>query len=356
MEHTQEHTQTGELNSDFRTCLAHLMEHGADVQPRGAVTKELLNYNITLFDPRNRIVNFVARKTSAKYLLAEFIWYLSGSNDPAGILPYSKFWNQIRNTGDMPGYSKGTINSNYGYRLFGQDTRTAVPYLETAMTPAGIDETGKQVINPHLVTYPRGDSQWNSTIKLLTTDKDSRQAIMNIHLPEDRHTGNLDVPCTSVMQWFIRENQLHLIVTMRSNDIVLGFTNDVFQFTMLQECMLLQLREVYPELELGFYYHNAGSMHIYDRHFKMAEEITKDEQAFELPMIAMDCFNEVTMKNLVQCEQSWRAAGSSSEYNFELLPEFKALTVYWQNLLKFCFTEDHAAMHKMFRVAESIGL
>ena len=35
--------------------------------------------------------------------------------------------------------------------------------------------------------------------------------------------------------------------------------------------MLNDLMATYPNLELGSYYHNAGSMHIYDRHFKMLD-------------------------------------------------------------------------------------
>ncbi len=49
------------------------MEYGLEAHPRGTTTKELLNYNITLKDPRNRIINAKARKTNLKYLLGEFI-------------------------------------------------------------------------------------------------------------------------------------------------------------------------------------------------------------------------------------------------------------------------------------------
>ena len=189
-----EYTQTGELNADFRTCLAHLMENGLVANPRGTTTRELLNYNISLFNPRNRIINFKDRKTNLKYLLGELIWYFSGSNDPAGILPYSKFWDQIRNSGVMPGYDKGTINSNYGHRIFGHNDKMSVPYTKKTMTPYGCDETGKVVIEPHEVTVVHGMSQWNSTVELLKSDKDTRQAIINIHMPSDRHVGNKDVP------------------------------------------------------------------------------------------------------------------------------------------------------------------
>lgn len=331
-------TETGSLNHDFRTCLYRLMTFGTESHPRGTTTKELLNYNITLHNPRNRIINFKARKTNLKYLLGEFIWYLSGGNNPDTILPYSKFWDNIRNSGSQGDlYPKGTINSNYGHRLFGHANNL-----------------------PAFVQFDQGGSdagainQWADTKKLLTRDRDTRQAIINIHVPADRHEGNKDVPCTLTLQFFIRENQLQLIVNMRSNDIILGFTNDVFQFTLLQELMLMELRAVYPDLQLGTYFHNAGSMHIYDRHFEMAQAIIAEENAYELPMVTMteeDAKDDV-IHALQMIELEWRLAGMGTTFEFDKSLQWNRLTPYWQNLIKMCFAEDHEAMHAVFGIPD----
>lgn len=330
-----EHIQTGELNNDFRTCLAHLLENGLVANPRGTTTRELLNYNISLFTPRNRIINFKDRKTNLKYLLGELIWYFKGSNDPEGILPYAKFWDSIRNSGAEEGYDAGTVNSNYGHRLFGHSDLPAFSTWSHRGDATGVF------------------SQWNETADLLKKDKDTRQAIMNIHIPGDRHTGNKDVPCTLTLHWFIRSNMLHLIVNMRSNDIVLGFTNDVFQFTMLQEAMQVQLKETYPELELGQYYHNAGSMHVYSKHFSMAESIIKDERSLEMPMIPMDRFDDDTLTGLIGVEVAWQTAGAPVDFDFEAVGAWKMLTPYWKNLIKMCFAEDEAALETIFGVAHT---
>lgn len=316
--------QTGFLNQDFKTCLSQLMQHGLKAQPRGTETRELLNYNITLQSARNRVITFKERNVNTKYLLGEFIWYLTGSNDPDGILPYSKFWDNIRNTNNLPGYPEGTINSNYGNRLFGLSDVDAF----------------------------HGINQWVETIALLKADKDTRQAIMNIHVPSDRHQGNKDVACTLTLQFFIRENALHMICNMRSNDIILGFTNDVFQFTMLQECMQVILKAHYPDLKLGHYFHNAGSMHVYDRHFAMAEKIIAAPNAFDLEMIPMDKFDESIHHALVQVEYDWRANGMSENFNFEAVDEWMDLTPYWQTLVKAMFLKDETAMHALFAVPD----
>jgi thymidylate synthase len=325
-----DHTQQFYLNNDFRTCLFNLMGHGLTAHPRGTTTKELLNYNITLKDPRNRVIMFPERKTSLKYLLGEFIWYVGGSNDPSGILPYAKFWDSIRNSGAQDGYDTGTINSNYGNRLFGHNDLPAFSIW---------DHRGCSVGKV---------SQWNQTVEMLQKDKDSRQAIMNIHVPSDRHEGNKDVPCTLTLQWMIRDDKLHLIVNMRSNDVILGFTNDVFQFTMLQEAMMVQLRATYPDLKLGFYFHNAGSMHIYSRHFSMAEEIVKNENAFDVPMVAMDRFDDDILTLLTAVELVWQTAGAPEQCDFEQVQAFNMLTPYWQALIKAFFNQDEEAMHYLF--------
>jgi len=62
-------------------------------------------------------------------------------------------------------------------------------------------------------------------------------------------------------------------VSMRSNDVVFGYCNDVFTFALFQQLMLNDLRAIYPDLELGSYHHHAGSMHIYERHYEMAKNI-----------------------------------------------------------------------------------
>ena len=323
-------TQTFYLNNDFRACLYNLFEHGMEAHPRGTTTRELLNYNITLTDPRNRVITFPERKTSTKYLLGEFIWYLSGSADPQGILPYAKFWDGIRNSGAQPGYEAGTINSNYGTRLFGHSRLNAF----------------KQFHDLHPAFEPI--NQWQATIAALTADKDSRQAVMSIHVPSDRHAGNKDVPCTFTLQWFIRENRLHLIVNMRSNDIILGFTNDVFQFTMLQEAMMLELRKVHPDLQLGFYYHNAGSMHIYDRHFEMAKGIIANPRAVDISMVPMDRFDDDILTYLTGTEAAWQAAGAPDDFDFSAVPAFQALTPYWQHLVKGFFLQNEESLHWIF--------
>ena len=60
---------------------------------------------------------------------------------------------------------------------------------------------------------------------------------------------------------------------MRSNDIVYGFCNDVYCFSLFQQMMLNELNEMGADVELGYYHHFANSMHIYKKHFGLQDKI-----------------------------------------------------------------------------------
>ena len=101
--------------------------------------------------------------------------------------------------------------------------------------------------------------QWKMVKQLLKNNPNSRQAVIHIKEPRDLvNRPSKDVNCTIAMQFLLRDNKLDLIVTMRSNDIWLGLPYDVFNFTCMQIQMAMELG-----VNIGVYYHNAGSLHMY---------------------------------------------------------------------------------------------
>ena len=58
---------------------------------------------------------------------------------------------------------------------------------------------------------------------------------------------------------------------MRSNDLWMGFPNDVFQFTAIQIYLAMRLG-----VKLGSYTHIAGSLHLYDRDYQTSLKNIED--------------------------------------------------------------------------------
>jgi thymidylate synthase len=207
------------LNSGYEHCSS----------PRGMKIKESLAVSFRIANPRDRGIFNPARKFKTHYTVAECLWYLSGNDKTAWISYYAPFWSKISDDGE-------TANSAYGARIFKSHTRIC----------------GAQIV------------QWDWVKGELTNDPDSRRAIIHIKSPWDSTHAKLDVPCTLALQFLIRDNRLHMVVNMRSSDLILGIANDVPAFTLLQELMAYELG-----VELGTYTHVSNSLHVYERHWDM---------------------------------------------------------------------------------------
>ena len=202
----------------------HLKCYGSKVESRGTIQTEALFRNIEIQDPTDIYISNKTRKFNPKYAITEWLWYLSGNASISNICKFASIWGQIKD-------EDNNVESNYGTYMLGK--------------------------------------QWQFVKGELVVDKDSRRCTIVIHQPYHKQKNMADMPCTQYMQFFIRDNKLHMGVSMRSNDVVFGFSNDVFTFTLFQQLMLNDLKYAYPDLELGSYYHHAGSMHIYERHYNM---------------------------------------------------------------------------------------
>ena len=64
---------------------------------------------------------------------------------------------------------------------------------------------------------------------------------------------------------------LHYIVHMRSSDAVFGYKNDRFWHDYVHTLAHDLLFQFYPKLKIGKIYWNAGSLHVYPRHYKLVE-------------------------------------------------------------------------------------
>jgi thymidylate synthase len=170
-----------------------------------------------------------------------------------------------------------TITAVEGLSLVGQ---TNVPELLTDRVSA-------------LAPYQNGAIFWGAygpriagdvgnVVELLKRDPDSRQAVLSI-FDSDRDLGRpevKDVPCTIAIQFFLRPNgsgsrDLHMWVMMRSQDVWLGTPYDLGQFSLLQMAMAQAL-----DAGVGTYTHTLGSLHIYEKHWTLADVIGEPKTVY----------------------------------------------------------------------------
>jgi thymidylate synthase len=263
--------------------LEELFSRGEYITTRELKTLELCNINFCITNPLNRNTNNPKRKWKLPLAIGEFAWHVSGSKDVDFIAYYARQWKNFSTDGKM------ISQSCYGHKIFKKDVY--------------------------------GESQWDRLIKLLKKDKFSRRAVLDLY---ESDSGidyfAKDIACVSTVQFLIRKEKLDVIVNMRSNDLIWGLPYDIYLFTMLQELLSLEL-----EIELGNYYHNVGSMHIYERHFELGREML-NERNIEINPVKME--DLAGLKVFLHYEELIRTK-SISMFQIDSL----MISQYWKNLL-----------------------
>jgi len=206
--------------------------------PRDLKTKEIIKAELVVQEPKYCVVSNGARNLSLKYLGGELDWYLSGDKSIDKISEYSSFWEKIADL-------NREVNSNYGEIIFKQK----------------------------LENFDNNQYSW--VLDKLFEDKYSRKALINFNQPKHKSNTN-DFVCATSAHYMIRDNKLISIVDMRSNDLIFGFSYDFPFFSYLHQNLFLDLKEKYADLELCEAYHDANSLHVYERHFNLIEKIVKE--------------------------------------------------------------------------------
>ena len=219
--------------SDIRKGFANLLssqDFTVNGNKTGSKTIEIIGAKFIADEPT------IFGEINHEYIKREEEWYLSMSrnvNDIPGGPP--KIWQMVA-TPD------GRINSNYGWCIFSEENF----------------------------------SQFNSCVETLVNDPSSRRAIMIYTRPniqvEYNTDGMSDFICTNTVQYFIRDNQLISLVSMRSNDAWAGYRNDFAWQKHVSELLLNELKSRgMDNLTLGPIVWDAASLHVYERQFYLVE-------------------------------------------------------------------------------------
>jgi thymidylate synthase len=206
-------------NDAYCNILKTIKEHGVDIESRGLKYKEIYPVLIKIENPKDNLITNKERQWSEKVAKAEFWWYMSGSNLLKDIVDDMPMWAKFSDDGVH-------IRSAYGYRWYNQ-----LPDI----------------------------------IRKFREDLYTRKAVISLYDGiEDIGYSGKDTVCTLTIQFIYRNNKMDMLVNMRSNDLIWGFCNDAYSFTMLHKLISSGLN-----VEQGEYYHYVASMHIYERHYHL---------------------------------------------------------------------------------------
>jgi len=182
-------------------------------------TKALFNVGLYIDNPLDNHITNRERNWKLEYAEAEWQWYLSG--DPS-IKKLGDIYGKIPPIWEKMADENGHVRSNYGW----------------------------QWQRNHQIDY---------VVNKLKSNPNTRHAAISIYDCKEHGTYESDTPCTYAVQFTILNDRLNMSVYMRSNDVWYGFCNDQYQFSSLQKMIADRL-----SIDVGWYYHHAHNMHLYN--------------------------------------------------------------------------------------------
>lgn len=112
----------------------------------------------------------------------------------------------------------------------------------------------------------RRSSALENIIGILSKEPESRTCVLPIYVPADtvsalgrtnQDSRSTEVPCVTQCMVILRNNRLHMDLTMRSNDVLAAMPSDVYGFRELQQMIANKVGA-----HIGSYTHHVMSAHI----------------------------------------------------------------------------------------------
>ena len=182
-------------------------------------TKAVINQGFYIDNPLDNSIIAKWRNWKSSYAEYEWQWYLSENRSVSEIKKIAKIWDKMHNGDNI-------VNSNYGYQW-------------------------------------NRNNQLDFVINELSKNPNSRRAVITIYDGKEHWNHLYDTPCTLNIVFNITNNKLNMTVLMRSNDLWFGFCNDQYCFSKLQELIANKLN-----INVGWYYHFANNLHLYENQLK----------------------------------------------------------------------------------------
>lgn len=177
-----------------------------------------------------------------EYINAEIEWYNTKSTS---IHTLAEIYGKSPGAWEYSANDKGEINSNYGTLIYADEYH----------------------------------NQFENVVRELVCNRDTRRAAMIYNRPsiweEYNKDGKNDFICTNAVTYYIRDNQLHAVVQMRSNDSVFGYKNDYAWQRHVMERVVKDYNYCVPDehITVGNLHWQVQNLHVYERHFKFLDEL-----------------------------------------------------------------------------------
>lgn len=142
-----------------------------------------------------------------------------------------------------------------------------LPTILTGICPRGASYTYGSRMRSYF-----GVDQVQKVIDEIKLEKYSRRAVINLLDPKI-DCGSKNPPCLNHCWFRIQNDKLHLVATLRSNDMFEAWPENAFGLRMLQSLVLDDITETYPEVKIGDLVMHSLSAHIYDDSWDDARSI-----------------------------------------------------------------------------------
>lgn len=205
----------------FESVFEEIKSKGEDY----AGTKALFNVSFTIEDPKDKEIKTPQRKFKVDYAEYEWQWYLKGDRDAKEISERAKIWKNM-----MLPYTT-EVNSNYGF-------------------------------------FWNYNSQYNKMIEELKKNAESRRAVLVHYGIFELDRYKYDTPCNLVLNFYLKDDLVHLTIFARSIDLVFGFCNDQYTFARLMEKVSYDLNK-----KMGTMHWFITNCHLYPRHYDLMNKV-----------------------------------------------------------------------------------
>ena len=220
--------------SDIREYFkSELAAENFTVDKTGAKTIELIGASFIADEPA------IFGTVNEEYVQKELDWYDSMSTNINDIYGEDReppqAWKYSANT-------HGEINSNYGF----------------------------------LILSDKYHNQYGQVIDELLRSPDGRRASMIYNRPEIwveyNENDKNDFICTNAVTYYIRDNKLHCVVQMRSNDVIFGYKNDYAWQKHVLNTLAKDISALSEEeITAGNIHWQVQNLHVYERHFDLVK-------------------------------------------------------------------------------------